>query len=229
MNPQILLSIVAFAISLIAVVLAYRAQSCSNRLRPVLVFSRGSDTLWQIQNVGEGPSLQVIIADSDRHETWTCVANCSPVGAKCTLNLPWIKNGYGLVAIYSDIDGNQFTSLYKDGVHSISRGNIYPHLKPTHDEWFLLIASDENNTSTLKETDLEGKTAFELDVIRNEFYARYGYMFKRRDLAEYFLTKSWYRPTTDNQFLVYSKFSSTDRYNAELVLRYQKANNIVTN
>jgi hypothetical protein len=41
---------------------------------------------------------------------------------------------------------------------------------------------------------LADKSCFELKVMRNEIYARHGYIFKTTDMRIYFSRQSWYRP-----------------------------------
>ena len=46
--------------------------------------------------------------------------------------------------------------------------------------------------------ELLEKQSSELRIIRNEIFARHGYIFKSEDLAEYFGKKKWYKPQYDN-------------------------------
>jgi hypothetical protein len=46
----------------------------------------------------------------------------------------------------------------------------------------------------LSDQELESKSKEELRLIRNEVFARKGYVFKSEDLNTYFKTKSWYTP-----------------------------------
>jgi hypothetical protein len=52
-------------------------------------------------------------------------------------------------------------------------------------------------TRLVTDEDLEGKSKWELDVMRNEIYARHGRRFKRTDLQQYFDREPWYAPRTD--------------------------------
>jgi hypothetical protein len=47
----------------------------------------------------------------------------------------------------------------------------------------------------LTSADLEGRTADELRILRNEIYARHGYVFKSEELAARFKKESWYHET----------------------------------
>jgi uncharacterized protein len=73
------------------------------------------------------------------------------------------------------------------------------------------------------EQDLEGKSAWELDVMRNEIFARHGRQFVRENLQRYFSAQSWYVPRfTATQFPIFS-LSSLQQKNVALILSYQKA------
>lgn len=71
----------------------------------------------------------------------------------------------------------------------------------------------------LSNSDLVGLSKWELDVLRNSVYARYGRTFNRQDLQEYFDSQFWYKPNpqySDNML------SEVERYNATLIYNYQK-------
>jgi tetratricopeptide (TPR) repeat protein len=42
--------------------------------------------------------------------------------------------------------------------------------------------------------DLQGLSLRDLELMRNEIYARHGWVFNRQDLRQYFESQSWYRP-----------------------------------
>ncbi len=46
----------------------------------------------------------------------------------------------------------------------------------------------------LSTNELESKSEYELYLIRNEVYARKGFIFKSKDLQEYFKPRTWYNP-----------------------------------
>jgi len=46
----------------------------------------------------------------------------------------------------------------------------------------------------ISEQDLAGKSALELDIMRNEVFARYGRRFKDPELQSYFSSQPWYKP-----------------------------------
>jgi DNA-binding PadR family transcriptional regulator len=62
-------------------------------------------------------------------------------------------------------------------------------------------------------------TVEELDVMRNEIFAEYGYKFKSKKWQNYFSTFSWYKPRFDN---VDQKLTEIDKHNIKVILK-QKA------
>ena len=44
--------------------------------------------------------------------------------------------------------------------------------------------------------DLQGYTAWQLKIMRNEIYARHGYIFDTQDMKNYFERQGWYRPVS---------------------------------
>lgn len=51
-----------------------------------------------------------------------------------------------------------------------------------------------SDTSYLSKSDLKGMTKSQINLAKNELYARHGRMFQREDLQEYFDGCSWYTP-----------------------------------
>jgi hypothetical protein len=56
----------------------------------------------------------------------------------------------------------------------------------------------EGSTRLLSADDAAGKSPWEIKVMKNEIYARHGYIFKTSELKSYFERQSWYRPMYDD-------------------------------
>ncbi len=63
------------------------------------------------------------------------------------------------------------------------------------------------NEKHITEYDLKGKTPEELRLLRNEIYARNGYVFTNQQFSNYFETKEWYRPLNDNNSVALSNIA----------------------
>ncbi|MGG9970786.1 YARHG domain-containing protein [Ferruginibacter sp. SUN002] len=71
----------------------------------------------------------------------------------------------------------------------------------------------------LKDDDVNNLTKWELEVMRNEIFARHGYCFKKKNLRETFEDRDWYVPhTTDVKNLL----SDTEIKNVTLIKKYEK-------
>ena len=70
----------------------------------------------------------------------------------------------------------------------------------------------------LTAADLQGKSSAELKIMRNEIFARYGYVFKTKDMKEYFGSQPWYRPSAAD---VTRKLTALEKKNVELIKRFE--------
>ena len=61
----------------------------------------------------------------------------------------------------------------------------------------------------------------ELELMRNEIYARHGWIFRRPDLRNYFESQPWYRPRSDNAYYsnrqVEAELSPVERRNIQII------------
>lgn len=72
-------------------------------------------------------------------------------------------------------------------------------------------------TRKLTEEDLKGLSSEQLRIMRNEIYARNGYIFQDRKLREYFMQKSWYSPVTRDVSL-----TQIEQYNILFIKGYEE-------
>lgn len=72
-------------------------------------------------------------------------------------------------------------------------------------------------TRKLTEEDLKGLSSEQLRTMRNEIYARNGYIFQDRKLREYFMQKSWYSPVTRDVSL-----TQIEQYNVLFIKGYEE-------
>jgi hypothetical protein len=77
----------------------------------------------------------------------------------------------------------------------------------------------------LTEDDLEGKSAWELDIMRNEIYARHGRLFKMAKYRDYFRKQGWYK---ENPNFKDDQLTEIEKYNAWFILQYQKRTGLTT-
>lgn len=75
----------------------------------------------------------------------------------------------------------------------------------------------------LTEEDLEGLTAEELRIARNEIFARHGRIFASEDLNEYFNSKDWYTPMIEAEdFDDEAMLNEYEKVNATFIREYEE-------
>ncbi|WP_161626110.1 YARHG domain-containing protein [Hugenholtzia roseola] len=71
----------------------------------------------------------------------------------------------------------------------------------------------------LSEGDMIRLTKSQLKIMRNEIYARYGYIFKTEAMKNHFANKAWYQPTKSN---VDNLLTPLEQANIALIQKYEK-------
>lgn len=75
---------------------------------------------------------------------------------------------------------------------------------------------NDSDLKYLKEEDLSNYNSNELTYIRNEIYARHGYVFPDKNLQSYFESKSWYKPN-DNYKGDWDSLNNYEQKNIQLI------------
>ena len=65
-------------------------------------------------------------------------------------------------------------------------------------------------------------TSEQLNLIKNEIYARHGCNFNNDEIREYFLQFSWYEPSIAPEDFEDSLFNDYEIYNRNLILNYKE-------
>ncbi|WP_019500139.1 protein kinase domain-containing protein [Pseudanabaena sp. PCC 6802] len=78
------------------------------------------------------------------------------------------------------------------------------------------------SSQPLSAADLDGLSEIELDVIRNEVFARHGRRFKDAELQAYFNNQVWYRPIYDPDRFPDYLLGEIEKQNVQFIADYQK-------
>jgi YARHG domain/Bacterial SH3 domain len=76
----------------------------------------------------------------------------------------------------------------------------------------------EVSTRYLNDSDLEKKSTKELKIMRNEIFARHGYLFEPGEMKDYFTKQSWYQPQSAD---VGSLLSPIEQANIQRIKEYE--------
>lgn len=101
----------------------------------------------------------------------------------------------------------EFYSILPDGNFSLMESTEY-----------VLTYSENSNSSKelLAEKNLAKYSREELRILRNEIFAKKGYIFKSTDLREYFKQFDWYKPTSKD---VNESLSLIEKSNVQIILK----------
>lgn len=112
------------------------------------------------------------------------------------------KRNAAFVASYQKGGGRTAGSARRPARRSGGGGQILP------------FSSDRALTAA----DLSGLSNWQLDLARNEIYARHGRPFKRADLRNYFRSQGWY---SEDAGFSESRLSSLEKRNADFIRKHQ--------
>ena len=134
---EIALPIISIIVSIIAIVVSYYSFRKSHKVStmPVLIFSRRSEKIWQIQNVGQGPAVSLTVGYKHDDGKWGSIVRCYPIAAGASIELPWINQAIELGATYTDINGNTYSSICRSSVNQVYKNNRFPDWKVGLDEY----------------------------------------------------------------------------------------------
>jgi len=76
----------------------------------------------------------------------------------------------------------------------------------------------EGSERNLTLNDIAGKTKWQLKIMRNEIYARHGYIFQSSDLKNYFNKQPWYYPGYND---VTNMLSDIEKSNVNMIKSYE--------
>lgn len=80
----------------------------------------------------------------------------------------------------------------------------------------------------ITKTDLQGLSKEDLELMRNEIYARHGWVFSKQSLNDYFSTQSWYPPAGNSRSReqvnkdALKEMSKLELENAAFILKFEK-------
>lgn len=83
------------------------------------------------------------------------------------------------------------------------------------------LTGDELSVRKLTEEDIAKLGPRDLEILKSIVYARYGYVFQRDDLNQFFSQYSWYTPATDDIEWITDKFTEIERYNVDFIKTHE--------
>lgn len=108
--------------------------------------------------------------------------------------------------------------ILKELIEKLIRTEDPPNNKPTDSPNNIPGIYPQGSLELLDYSDLYDLKPRELKIMRNEIFARHGFIFETEDMLDYFLSQSWYEPRYTN---VNDKLSKIEKQNIDLIKRYE--------
>lgn len=121
--PAFILSLVSFALSFWQTLRSFRS-----RIVPVLSIEYDGDTGWRIHNIGNGPALNVVVAQKNPSGSWFNPVRIPPMAKGSVFLLKWLGhvNTTGIGSTYEDHKGKSYTSTCGNDLVAIYQGRKLP-------------------------------------------------------------------------------------------------------
>jgi hypothetical protein len=108
-------------------------------VKPVLTLTYQNDSGWTLNNIGNGPALNIIVSQKPKGGTWETPVRVAPLATGGHILLQWLHNTSvkSLGVSYTDIDGRRYSSLTTEDLTDIQAGSIFPNWRPAeiHKQW----------------------------------------------------------------------------------------------
>jgi len=130
-------AIFALLVSAIAITVSVYTFKRTHKtsIKPVLVFSNDIEspaerTSWYVQNVGNGPALNVMVGSGEKEGDWEAENSVllPALSVQGRVHLDWIRAPKALVATYSDSFRQDYTSICAGNRNRVVESNLYPSL-----------------------------------------------------------------------------------------------------
>jgi len=119
----------ALVFSIVSFTLSYlRGQRSSIRdVKPVLAFEYNGNVGWILRNIGNGPALNVVVAQKRVGGNWFNPVRVPPLAADSSFVPTWLGhvNTTGLGATYMDIDGKKYSSVTGNDLTKIHGHEVF--------------------------------------------------------------------------------------------------------
>lgn len=135
---EILVAVLSLLFSMIAIGVAYYSfhRTHKTSIQPILVFSNEvkseSQTCWYVENVGNGPALNVFLASGDTDCNWSKdgIILMPAIARGGRESIWWANDPGALLAMYVDAFGREYTSVCVHSRNRISEGRLYQGFEP---------------------------------------------------------------------------------------------------
>lgn len=207
--------------------LVYRAQVRDNYSNDGETYNKVNDIYWYISfsNIMVEPDGNITVEVTNYNTPGDRFTIDSGVNSGWWSTRTWQYYGYQTLdelykkAVSQNIDTYNHEDNVDESVAPATVAEAEVEEEVTTENGYMFPNSD---TELLTEDDLEGLTAEECKIARNEIYARHGRKFKDEELQAYFDACEWYEGTIDPDNFKESDLSDIEIANKDLIVAYEE-------
>jgi hypothetical protein len=126
-QPERVISTLALTISVISFALSYlqSQRGAVTSVMPVLVFVYEQSGQWVLQNLGNGPALNVVVAEkASDNSAWSNPIRIPPLPREGRFPLRVDVNARWLAASYNDIQGHDYSATSVNDDSRVRAGRV---------------------------------------------------------------------------------------------------------
>ena len=127
-KPELVISLIALTLSVIATIssIYFSNIGLKTNVLPTLVFVFDSGKGWAINNVGNGPALNVVVAHQVHgDDNWKDPTRLYPIPEDDVVHIEWVGlNPNKLIATYTDVHNRPYNSLTDEDLTTIKDKDV---------------------------------------------------------------------------------------------------------
>lgn len=204
--------------------LVYKAQVRNIHSNGNKQYNKLNDVYWYIRfnslMVDEAGNVSVDITNYNTPSNSFVIS--SNIAKSWWSEKDWHYYGYETVnKLYADAVTSNIDSFnHEDNVdESLAPETVQEENESSSEDGYVLNNSD---TERLNKEDLDGLSAQDCKIARNEIYARHGRKFKDRELQEHFDSCDWYEGRIEPDDFKETELSEIEIANKDLIVEYEK-------
>jgi hypothetical protein len=124
------LSLLALVVSLISLVTSsvLSMRTLRTNIKPVIAVLYDGERGWLINNVGNGPALNIVVCQRDPQHHWLHPVRVPPLPVHGTFELRWLghENDHAIGVMYEDLHRYKYSSVCANDLTTINDGSIFP-------------------------------------------------------------------------------------------------------
>lgn len=129
-KPELIISILALVMAFVSTIASiyFSYINLQTSVLPTLVLVYGEDSRWEIQNVGNGPALNITVAhQSHDSDSWEAPTRLYPLPKNGVVLIPWVGHNPDKIGVtYIDVHNNEYTSITDEDLTRVHKGRYLP-------------------------------------------------------------------------------------------------------